>query len=88
MLRCQFLCHVLKALFVIKIALKLSDFRQKCKIFAPVPPVAGGFAPMPPKIAPLSCKILAMRLAGQIHLVDVFDELTNHHVCTIRVVLV
>ena len=29
MLRCQFLCHVLKALFFIKIALKLSYF---CKM--------------------------------------------------------
>ena len=26
--------------------------------------------------------------AGKIHLVYLFDELTNHHVCTIRVVLV
>ena len=33
MLRCQFLCHVLKALFFIKIALKLSYFCKKCKIF-------------------------------------------------------
>ena len=29
MLRCQFLCHVLKALFFIKIALKLSYFCKK-----------------------------------------------------------
>ena len=33
MLRCQFLSHVLKALFFIKIALKLSYFAKKCKIF-------------------------------------------------------
>ena len=33
MLRCQFLCHVSKALFFIKIALKLSYFCKKCNIF-------------------------------------------------------
>ena len=56
MLRCQFLCHVLKTLFSIKIALKLSYFAKKCKIFerwglrpqSPVPPAAGGFAPRLP----------------------------------------
>ena len=56
----QFLCHVLKALFFIKIALKLSYFWKKCEIFrhwglcpqTPVPPAAGGSAPRPPHIAP------------------------------------
>ena len=53
MLRCQFLCHVLKALFFIKIAPKLSYICRKCKICErwglrpqiPVPPAAGSFAP-------------------------------------------
>ena len=56
MFRCQFLCHVLKALFFIKIALKFSIFAKKCKIFerwglrsqTPLPPAAGSFAPRPP----------------------------------------
>ena len=60
MLRCQFLCHVLKALFFIKIALKLSYFCKKMQIFralglrpqSPVPPAAGGFAPRPPNSPP------------------------------------
>ena len=33
MLRCQFLCHVLKALFLIKIVLKLSYFSKKMQNF-------------------------------------------------------
>ena len=33
MLRCQFLCHVLKALFFIKIALKLIYFCKKMQNF-------------------------------------------------------
>ena len=33
MLRCQILCHVLKAIFYIKIALKLSYFCQKMQNF-------------------------------------------------------
>ena len=33
MLRCQFLCHVLKALFFIKITLKLSYFCKKMENF-------------------------------------------------------
>ena len=33
MLRCEFLCHVLKALFFIKIALKLSYFCKKMQNF-------------------------------------------------------
>ena len=56
MLHCQFLCHVLKALFFIKIALKLSYFFKKVQNFralaappqTPVPPAARGFAPRPP----------------------------------------
>ena len=44
MLRCQFLCHVLKALFFIKIALKLSYFCKKMQNFRAlgVPPQATG----------------------------------------------
>ena len=50
MLRCQFLCHVLKALFFIKIASKLSYFCKKCKIFEQTPISApilriSGYAP-------------------------------------------
>ena len=60
MLRCRFLCHVLKALFFIKIALKLSYVCKKMQNFRalgapppyPLPPAAGGFAPRPPKPAP------------------------------------
>ena len=33
MLRCQFLCHVLKALFIIEIVLKLSYFFKKMQNF-------------------------------------------------------
>ena len=56
MLHCQFLCHVLKALFFTKIALKLCYLiAKKCKIFGrwklrphtSVLPAAGGFA-LPP----------------------------------------
>ena len=55
MLRCQFLCHVLKPLFVIKIALKLSYFWKKMQNFralgapppVPVPPAAGALPPDP-----------------------------------------
>ena len=65
-LRCHFLCHVLKALFFNKIALKLSYSCKKCKIFerwglcpqTPVPPVAGGKAPRPP-----NCEFLSARLS-------------------------
>ena len=61
MLRCQFLCHVLKALFFIKIALKLSYFCKKMQTFQALgtplpdlhwPPAAGGGAPTPPPTAP------------------------------------
>ena len=56
MLCCQFLCRVLKAIFFITIALKLSYFYKKGKIFerwglrpqTPVPPADGGFAPKTP----------------------------------------
>ena len=55
MLRCQFLRYVLKTLFFIEIALKLSYFCKKCKTFerwglrpqTPVLPAAGGLAPHP-----------------------------------------
>ena len=33
MLRCQFLCHVLKTLFFIKLALKLSEFCKNMQNF-------------------------------------------------------
>ena len=54
MLGCQFLCHVLKALFSIKIALKLSSFCKKMQNFRALgaspphphwPLVTGGPAP-------------------------------------------
>ena len=56
MLRCQFLCHVLKALFFIKIALELSYLCKKMQNFRalgapppnPQPLAAGGFTPKPP----------------------------------------
>ena len=48
MLLCQFPCHVLKALFFIEIALKLSYFcKKKCKIFE-----HWGIRPQTLKIAP------------------------------------
>ena len=49
MLRCQFLCHVLKALFFIKIALKLSYFCKRMQNFRalgappPDPRASGGW---------------------------------------------
>ena len=52
MLRCQFLCHVLKALFFIKIALKLSYFFKKMQNFG-----ALGAPPPDPH-----CKFLATGL--------------------------
>ena len=75
MLRCQFLCHVLNALFFIKIALKLIYFFKKMQSFralhTPVLPAAGSFDPYPigiwglrlqiPKTASPHCK-LATRL--------------------------
>ena len=77
MLRCQFLCYVLKALFFIKIALKLSYFCKKMQNFPalgalppdPQPPAAGASpldshwhpAAGPPKLAP-HCEFLATRL--------------------------
>ena len=53
MLRCQFLCHVLKTLFFIKIALKLSYFFKKMQNFRalearpPDPPASGGWGLCP-----------------------------------------
>ena len=50
MLRCQLLCHILKALFFIKIALKLSYFCKKNAKFSS----ARSSAPRPPKqLSPL-----------------------------------
>ena len=66
MLRCQFLCHVLKALFFIEIALKLSYICQKMQNlralgFRPQTPV-----PQPPgsqnSPPPPDCEFLATRL--------------------------
>ena len=56
MLRCQFLCHVLIALFFLKIALTLSYFCKKMQNIRalgaqppdPVPPAAEDGAPKPP----------------------------------------
>ena len=61
MLRCQFLCHVLKALFFIKIAPKLSYFCKKMQNFQALgaspqkPPLAfggWGLRPQTPKHSP------------------------------------
>ena len=58
MLRCQLLSHVLKALFFIKIAVKLSYFAKKCKIFE-----RWVLRPQTPKTAPPpNCEFLATRL--------------------------
>ena len=61
MLHCQFLCHVLKALFFTKIALKLSYFTKKMQDFRalgaepPDPRASGGWgqgvAPRPPLVS-------------------------------------
>ena len=56
MLRCQFLCHALKALFFIKIALKLSYFCKKMQNFR------GLGAPPPDPQNPPNCEFLATRL--------------------------
>ena len=61
MLRCQFLSHVLKALFFMKIALKLSYFSKKMQNFRalgappsdPHLPAAGASAPDPQNSPPL-----------------------------------
>ena len=46
MLRNQFLCHVLKTLFFIKIALKLSYFAKKKFLSAGAPPPDPQLAPI------------------------------------------
>ena len=69
MLRCQFLCHVLKAIFFIKISLKLSYFCKKMQNFLapgalpPDPLASGGWglSPRPPK-QPSHREFLATRL--------------------------
>ena len=56
MLRCQFLCHVLKALFFIKIALKLSYFCKKMQNFralGTLPPHPHWPPPPDPQNSPL-----------------------------------
>ena len=75
MLHWQFLCHVLKALFFIKIALKLSYICKKMQnlramgAMPPDPRTSGGWRlrPQAPKTAaspplPPDCEFLAMRL--------------------------
>ena len=61
MLRCQFLCHVLKTLFFIKIALKLSYFCKKMQNFRALrtlPPHPHWPPAQTPKTAP------SMRISG------------------------
>ena len=71
MLRCQFLCHVLKALFFIKIALKLRYICKKMQNLRalgappPHPSASGGWGlcSQAPKTAPTpECEFLATRL--------------------------
>ena len=68
MLRCQFLCYVLKTLFFIKIALKLSYFCKKMQNFLglgapppdPQPQLASGgwrLRPQTQKLAPPPLRI-------------------------------
>ena len=69
MLRCQFLCHVLKALFFIETAPKLSYICKKMQNFRalgaspPDPRASGGWElyPQAPKTDP-HCEFLAMRI--------------------------
>ena len=67
MLFCQFLCHVLKAILFITIALKLSYFCKKIQKFRASPsdphwpPGGWGQSPQTPKQAP-HCEFLASRL--------------------------
>ena len=67
MLRRQFLCHVLKALFFIKIALKLSYICKKMQNFralgaqTPIGLWRRGLRPQTPQTAP-HCEFLATRL--------------------------
>ena len=57
MLRCQFLCLVLKALVFIKIALKLSYFCKKMQNFRTL-----GALPPDPQDSPPPLQMLATRL--------------------------
>ena len=68
MLRCQFLCYVLKTLFLIKMALKLSYYCKKMQNFrahlqTPVPPAAGGFAPRLPASGSWGLRLQTPKLA-------------------------
>ena len=65
MLPCWFLCHVSKALFFIKIALKLSYFCKKCKISS-----AGGSAPRPPCLRRLATRLDALELICIVQVVE------------------
>ena len=64
MLRCQFLCYVLKTLFFIKIALKLSYFCKKMQKFRSIGLWRLEASPPDPKISPPTphCEFLATRL--------------------------
>ena len=65
MLRWQFLCHVLKALFFIKVALRLSYICKKMQnlralgALPPNPRASGGWGlcPQPPKTVPPRLRI-------------------------------
>ena len=67
MLRCQFPCHVLKALSLVKIALKLSDFCKKMQNFR-----ALGTPPLDPQNNPSHCEFLAIRLIIADALLSIF----------------
>ena len=67
MLRCEFLCHVLKALFFIKIALKLLFLQNNAKFSS-----AGGSAPRPPNQPPIAnfglppgCRYISEAIMGR-----------------------
>ena len=69
MLRCQFLCHVLKALFFIKIVLKLSYFfAKKCRMFE-----RWGLRPTPQDSPPIAnfwlraCKRVSLQMENTVN---------------------
>ena len=96
MLRCQFLCHVLKAPFFIKIALKLSYFCTKMQHFRALgapppdpqnsPPLRiSGYAPM---CEALQCPILLFGISQTNLNVPVHQKLSGNSFWTNQYTLV